>query len=181
MADKVYDIDELKRQGKLLEICPFYTTKKNINDQDDDDNRWVDITFIPYNYLLSNGMMASRKQREGLIDNSIIILDEGHNVEQVAEDGATFQLGQQDLDDAQKELQGAIKTQKELQKFSGKQYQKYKGLINVNETETALEIIKVMRSRFDNQCKNRLMSIKEQIYKGEEIFNILFALIGDIS
>ena len=40
-----------------MNICPFYTTKKNINDIDDDSKKWTDITFVPYNYLLSNRML----------------------------------------------------------------------------------------------------------------------------
>lgn len=62
-----------------LQICPFYATKDLATD--------ADIVFMPYNYVVQE--LGSTPD---LVRNTILILDEAHNVEAVCQDTASFDL-----------------------------------------------------------------------------------------
>ena len=47
----------------------------------------ADVVFMPYNYILDPKL---RKMNGVDIQNSIVILDEGHNVENTCEEAASF-------------------------------------------------------------------------------------------
>ncbi|KFH15436.1 putative helicase [Toxoplasma gondii MAS] len=53
-----------------------------------------DLVLLPYNYLLDP---SSQLLKPGSLANSILIIDEAHNVEQVAEDASSFELRQMDI------------------------------------------------------------------------------------
>lgn len=63
----------------LLQVCPFYATKALAED--------ADIVFMPYNYV-----MEDAQNMAGLLANSVLILDEAHNVENACQDTASFDL-----------------------------------------------------------------------------------------
>jgi len=55
--------------GKLHHICPYYMMKTQLAN--------CDIAIIPYNYVIDKDL---RKQSEIQLHNSIIVFDEGHNI-----------------------------------------------------------------------------------------------------
>lgn len=75
---RVVDIEELVRIGKKLKCCPYYASKELLDD--------AEIIFMPYNYLLDPKM---RKANKIDLQNTIIILDEAHNVEKMCEESAS--------------------------------------------------------------------------------------------
>lgn len=75
---RVLDIEELVRVGKKLKCCPYYASKELVED--------AEIIFMPYNYLLDPKM---RKANKIDLQNTIIILDEAHNVEKMCEESAS--------------------------------------------------------------------------------------------
>lgn len=74
----VLDIEELVRIGKKLKCCPYYASKEFVDD--------AEIIFMPYNYLLDPKM---RKANKIDLQNTIVILDEAHNVEKMCEESAS--------------------------------------------------------------------------------------------
>lgn len=78
---KVMDIEDLVAVGRKLKCCPYYASKELM------DN--ADIVFMPYNYLLDPKI---RKANKVDLSNTIIILDEAHNVEKMCEESASVQL-----------------------------------------------------------------------------------------
>ncbi|XP_031629001.1 regulator of telomere elongation helicase 1 homolog [Contarinia nasturtii] len=76
--NRVLDIEELVRIGKKLKCCPYYASKEFVDD--------AEIIFMPYNYLLDPKM---RKANKIDLQNTIIILDEAHNVEKMCEESAS--------------------------------------------------------------------------------------------
>lgn len=54
----------------------------------------ADIAIIPYNYLIDKDLREHLKLQ---VKNSIIIFDEGHNIESQCEDLFSFELNQNDL------------------------------------------------------------------------------------
>ena len=83
------DIEDLVKIGKKLTFCPFYQqyeTAKNSSD----------IVFMPYNYIFDEDI---NKIMEIDIENSIIIIDEAHNVRKVCEDSKSVEIKSTDFED----------------------------------------------------------------------------------
>ncbi|GFE53474.1 DNA repair protein [Babesia ovis] len=80
------DIEDLVLLGKSTRCCPFYASR--------DAHEIADITMLPYNYLLSP---MSRDAMEIKLRNAVLIIDEAHNVESVAEAAAAFTVRQVDI------------------------------------------------------------------------------------
>ncbi|CAG9823220.1 unnamed protein product [Phaedon cochleariae] len=94
----VMDIEDLVKLGKAHKFCPFYMSKEL--------NKFADIIFMPYNYLLDPMI---RKSLGNIIPKSVIILDEGHNVEKNCEDAASLQIKSSDLTLAIEEVTAIMK------------------------------------------------------------------------
>ena len=91
------DIEDFINEASRDNLCPFYFARELQHS--------AEILFVPYNYLL-NG-----RTREALkidLENAIIVLDEGHNVEQVCADSASFDLGPLDFSGAARELERLV-------------------------------------------------------------------------
>lgn len=111
----VMDIEDLIKVCGKLRVCPYYMSREL--------KQQADIIFMPYNYLLDP---RTRRQQDVDIavsalkfctylffvlflyvffltllkifsQNSIVILDEGHNVEKICEESASVSLSNTDL------------------------------------------------------------------------------------
>ena len=75
------DIEDLHALGLKHKICPYYMQKNRA--------QYSDLILMPYNYLVDSKIRDNYKID---FENSIIIIDEAHNIERVAEDVASFDL-----------------------------------------------------------------------------------------
>ncbi|XP_034244080.1 regulator of telomere elongation helicase 1 homolog [Thrips palmi] len=82
----VMDIEDLIKVSAATRVCPYYMSREL--------KQAADIVFMPYNYLLDP---RTRRQQDVDMNNSIVILDEGHNVEKICEDSASFSLCNTDV------------------------------------------------------------------------------------
>lgn len=82
----VMDIEDLVTTGRKLMACPYFVSKELVQN--------ADIIFMPYNYLLDP---KARRANKIDLTNTIIILDEAHNVEKMCEDSASIQLKSSDI------------------------------------------------------------------------------------
>ncbi|KAF7270392.1 hypothetical protein GWI33_016626 [Rhynchophorus ferrugineus] len=82
----IIDIEDMLKLGDKHKFCPYYMTKEL--------QQRADIIFTPYNYLLDP---LARKALGLNLSNSVIILDEAHNVEKVCEDSASIELKSSDI------------------------------------------------------------------------------------
>lgn len=82
----VMDIEDLIKVGQKLKMCPYYASKELVSD--------ADITFMPYNYLLDP---KARKANKVQLNNTIVILDEAHNIEKICEESASVQIRSSDV------------------------------------------------------------------------------------
>lgn len=71
----------IKDEGEKHHFCPYYYAFQ-VKDR-------ADLIFMPYNYLLDVDRLP---RYENIIKNSIIILDEAHNVPEAACEGRTFSI-----------------------------------------------------------------------------------------
>lgn len=91
--NSILDIEDLGRIGTRLNCCPFYVSKEKIKN--------ADIVFMPYNYLL-DPMIRYATQID--LKNSIVILDEAHNVEKMCKDSAGTIITTSKIDIAKRDL-----------------------------------------------------------------------------
>ncbi|XP_050679704.1 Fanconi anemia group J protein homolog isoform X2 [Leptidea sinapis] len=89
-----FDLEELVRVGEEIRACPYYAAREMANA--------AHIVFCPYNYLIEPGIRSSMQID---VSGNIVIIDEGHNIEDVCRDAATFTVTKAQLDAAILELQ----------------------------------------------------------------------------
>lgn len=82
----IMDIEDLIVAGRKRRCCPYFVSRELIPD--------ADIVFMPYNYLLDP---KARKANKVELNNTIVILDEAHNVEKMCEDSASVQMTSSEL------------------------------------------------------------------------------------
>uniref|UniRef100_A0AC34FAL1 DNA helicase n=1 Tax=Panagrolaimus sp. ES5 TaxID=591445 RepID=A0AC34FAL1_9BILA len=78
----VWDIEELSEALKTPEICAYFASTRSLTVD-------ADIIFTPFNYLLDP---IIRNSSDVILKNSIVILDEAHNVEDTCRDAVSFQF-----------------------------------------------------------------------------------------
>jgi regulator of telomere elongation helicase 1 len=110
----IMDIEDMNNWGTQHKACPYFLGRASLAK--------ADISFMPYNYLFD----ARIRKSQGLeISNSIVIVDEGHNVEGVCCDSSSFDLDVNTLDQCVLECEIVInlieKMQYESERF-GKEY-----------------------------------------------------------
>lgn len=98
MNAQVVDMEDMVKIGKKLRCCPFYITKHMA--------QRVDIVFTPYNYILDRNL---RKSSQLPLYNSILIIDESHNIEQLLEESASIQITSSDINFAVEDVNHIIK------------------------------------------------------------------------
>eukprot|EP00035_Acanthoeca_spectabilis_P017391 m.362541 g.362541 ORF g.362541 m.362541 type:complete len:1056 (-) comp16651_c0_seq2:2355-5522(-) len=89
----VWDIEDLVKVGKKVKGCPYYAAKDMLNS--------ADIVFAPYNYLIDPHI---RKAMLLDVTDSVIIIDEAHNIEDSARESASLTLPVDTFNDAVTEL-----------------------------------------------------------------------------
>ena len=85
--------------GKAGQFCPYYYTFQSI------DN--FELIFLPYTYLMQYKILKSIKINFCIffyLENAIVIIDEAHNIEKIAEEGYSFLLNMQMLDRAETDV-----------------------------------------------------------------------------
>jgi regulator of telomere elongation helicase 1 len=81
----VLDIEELVALGKAANVCPYFLPR------DPGSQASAELIILPYAYLVD---AAVRKQALPNVDlrGSVLIVDEAHNLEDVASEAASFEL-----------------------------------------------------------------------------------------
>lgn len=89
LEGRILDVEDLRRSGTEHSYCPYFMSKKLVDD--------ADIVFMPYNYLLDPKIRYSIGVE---LRNAVIIFDEAHNVPQVCEDSASIEFKSTHIADA---------------------------------------------------------------------------------
>ncbi|KAG0340558.1 Fanconi anemia group J protein [Podila humilis] len=95
---RIWDMEDLIRKGEKQNGCPYFAARSLTLS--------AELIFCPYNYLIDPNI---RKAMEINLDNSIVILDEAHNIEGTARDAAGLEVGDEDLKQANREFGDMIK------------------------------------------------------------------------
>ncbi|KAJ1653340.1 Fanconi anemia group J protein [Dispira simplex] len=83
----VFDIEDLASINTFHRGCPYYAMRELATN--------ADIVFCPYNYLIDPIIRESTGIE---LENSVLILDEAHNVEDVARDSASCMFNDSELE-----------------------------------------------------------------------------------
>ncbi|XP_029051589.2 regulator of telomere elongation helicase 1 homolog isoform X1 [Osmia bicornis bicornis] len=83
---EVLDIEDLVKAGHKNKCCPYFLSKELKQN--------ADIIFMPYNYLLDP---KSRRSQGIDLQNSVVLLDEAHNIEKICEEAASLQICSTDI------------------------------------------------------------------------------------
>lgn len=95
--NSMMDIEELVHLGRTDKVCPYFFAR--------DVSTTAELVLVPYNYLLDRSIRATLNVQW---QNSVIIFDEAHNLEQVASDAASFTITSTDIAACIEELQRSI-------------------------------------------------------------------------
>ncbi|CAK1541756.1 unnamed protein product [Leptosia nina] len=90
----VFDLEDLVAAGKQKQACPYYAAREMATA--------ASIVFCPYNYLIEPGIRSSMQID---VTDNIVIIDEGHNIEDVCRDAATYIITRAQVSTAISELQ----------------------------------------------------------------------------
>lgn len=88
----VFDIDDIVETLAYAypQLCPYFSTNRVLT-QD------ADLIFCPFSYLVDP---LIRNSSDVHIKNSIVILDEAHNIEDTCRDAASFTFTEKEFDDS---------------------------------------------------------------------------------
>lgn len=117
----VYSLDDLKRFGEERHICPYYLVRKAIPATD----------ILVHSYLYMVDPVVAEVTREHLNENSIVVMDEGHNVDDVSIEAMSLILTKKDSFDARENMKDLHKELDHLKATNRQQLQvEYDRLVN---------------------------------------------------
>jgi len=96
-TDEAWDLEDLVKVGKKVRACPYYATRELKNRSD--------IVFCPYNYLVEP---LIRKSMEIYLKGNVVILDEAHNIEDSARSAASWEVTQEQLQEAMQDFEQVL-------------------------------------------------------------------------
>ncbi|GAQ79169.1 Helicase [Klebsormidium nitens] len=105
-VNEIHDIEDLVKIGKQVKGCSYFASRALAAE--------ASIVFCPYNYIIDP---VIRKAMEMDIKNSIIILDEAHNIEDVAREAASTTVDLVALDEVRLELQKMVHEEGQMETY----------------------------------------------------------------
>ncbi len=87
------DIEELKIIAEQSKFCPFYFQRRK--------KEFADIIFLPYNYIFDKKLLSIIKID---LNESILLVDEAHNIDKVCEDSYSTELTTKTIDNCLDDL-----------------------------------------------------------------------------
>lgn len=115
---EVHDIEDLLRVGRQVKGCPYFAAQTMAET--------AQLVFCPYNYLISP---IVRRAMDIDISGSIVILDEAHNIEDIARDAGSVDVDEESLTTLAGELAN-LATNEAVAKIYQPLHEVIEGLIN---------------------------------------------------
>ncbi|XP_076944311.1 uncharacterized protein LOC143614894 [Bidens hawaiensis] len=100
---EVHDIEDLVKVGEMVEGCSYFGAQAMAE--------VADIVFCPYSYIVNPQI---RKAMEINVKGNIIILDEAHNIEDIAREAGSIDAEEGVLFQLQKELENLCESSPEI-------------------------------------------------------------------
>jgi Rad3-related DNA helicase len=87
------DIPRLREAGRQKGFCPFFQQRKAESSSQ--------VVIMPYNYFMDIELLKTNKFE---LADSVIVIDEAHNIDQQAQEGCSFSISDTELRDALREI-----------------------------------------------------------------------------
>jgi len=111
------DIEEMKKIGENSSFCPFYFQRKKKDA--------ADIIFLPYNYIFTKKLISLLNLD---LNNSVLLIDEAHNIDSVCENSFSFELSTKIID-------GCLDDLKQVSLLKEKNYESISEKIDKKDTK----------------------------------------------
>ncbi|GAB2243535.1 hypothetical protein Droror1_Dr00023663 [Drosera rotundifolia] len=102
-CNEVHDIEDLVKVGQTVKGCSYFAARLMAED--------ADLVFCPYSYIISPTI---RRAMEVDIKGAVIILDEAHNIEDMAREAGSVEVDEESLLKLHTELGQLRPTQKTI-------------------------------------------------------------------
>ncbi len=157
------DLEELCEIGLSQNFCPFHF--------EGDKNNKSDITFLPYNYIIDKEI---RDVLHISLENSILIIDEAHNIEKVLEESCTIDLITYYFDSMINELNDIIN----IKKSDNGKNKKFKNFPEKNLLDEINILISIKENieKIPNVLKGDNYPKKGKILDNKEFFSLFMNL-----
>ena len=172
--DTVRDIEDFVAGCAAHKTCPYYSAQLLAQS--------ADVVLLPYNYLTDRNLQHRFKS---LINDSIIVFDEAHNITKFCENGYTFALPASEMNGALDALEGTEAAEKcqqicaFLEEFYDHGYQS--SFFQFFESFVSFDDVKYLRGadNDNNQGLNELITFLENILdivdsKTTDSYNLLY-------
>lgn len=126
----IEDIEDLRLHGKRKKICPYYLQQNR--------HKYADLILMPYNYIVDPKI---RENFEIKFENSIIIIDEGHNITDVCESSASCQIDTSMLWATNTELEKLMNKISDYNSFKTEHYKIFKNIFNSNDSQINYDLV----------------------------------------
>ncbi len=167
VEDKNYiNIEDLFKFAKNESFCPFFYEKNKINKN-------TDIIFLTYKFIFDKNL---RKKFNIDIKNSIVIIDEAHNIKNLCEKNYTTQINIDEINECLNELtsikinnSNLLKDSNEIDDDNNKLYENINNQINIiKNIKNNIENVKNVKNEGDSFPK------RGKILTKNEFLNIFF-------
>ncbi|KAG1712977.1 hypothetical protein DVH05_000707 [Phytophthora capsici] len=170
-APHVWDIEDIKNLASTCEECAYFFSKSELET--------AHIVFCPYNYILDPSI---RKAVGIKLENSIVVLDEAHNVEDTCREGASLELTERALESAIKSFDDVI--WQEDEGFQPAAYDAVRNMLSCVETwyKANQELVRDPEDVDDDDC-HLLWSTEDtlEILRECKLLDVSEADIGEIA
>lgn len=117
----VYSVDDLKQFAETHHVCPYYLVRKALPIAD----------IIVHSYLYMVDPVVSEVTKEFLSENTIVVMDEGHNVDDVCIEAMSLIFTKKDSADAKENIKDLNRALDHLKATNRQQLQdEYDRLVN---------------------------------------------------
>ena len=171
VSDRLFDIEELRREGRKCGGCPYYAARLLCDKSD--------IIFAPYNYLIDTGIRESMNIN---LNNSIVIIDEAHNIEDCCRSSGSIELTSKVLDICISELMNMVKVSANCKDEYFKLINLFKRFKTYGETEEMYnradryETIKILKGL---EVRKEIEKINIDAMELDTFSNAYYAIIND--
>mmetsp|Transcript_96450 Transcript_96450/g.171491 ORF Transcript_96450/g.171491 Transcript_96450/m.171491 type:complete len:958 (+) Transcript_96450:73-2946(+) len=97
VSTSLKDMEEIVECCKEEGVCPYFKVRE--------DAKNAELLLLPYDYLISK---QTREAMNVSMRNSILIFDEGHNIERSCEENSSIELTQIDIGGSVSEIEDAV-------------------------------------------------------------------------
>ena len=148
-----WDIEDLIDHGKKKRVCPYFLSREL--------QKTCEIIFCPYNYVIDPRIRSSMDVQ---LENSVVILDEAHNIEDVARSAGSLTTTQDDLNFTKEEIETILGNEKKVDPEAFQHYE------NVNKL--ILPFCSYVMGNADSLACNQFAETNKLV-AGDEFINIL--------